>query len=84
MTHSNSAIDSNPPASACRHATVRCGTTLNTAANASSSIAIGASRSINASSQRPARVSKIASAKNRVDSATLAAATSVPSVSTVQ
>ena len=84
MTASNNSIDSNAPAKAWRHATVRCGTTLNNAAKASSSIAIGVSRSIRASAQRPGSVSNTSSAKNRVESARLAAATSAPSVSTVQ
>jgi hypothetical protein len=57
---------------------------LNTAAKANISIIIGANHSIKASSQRPGWVSKIASAKNRVDNARLAAATSAPKVSTVQ
>ena len=84
LTVSNSSTDKAAPASACRHFTVRCGTTLKIAANASISIAIGASCSMIASSQRPGTVSKIASAKKRVDSARLVAATSPPRVSTVQ
>jgi hypothetical protein len=63
---------------------VRCGTTRKIAANAASSIVIGASRNITASSARPGSVSNTASAKNRVDNARLVAATSAPSVSTVQ
>ena len=63
---------------------MRCGTTVKVAAKANISIAIGASFSIRASSHRPGSVSKIASAKKRVDSAKLVAATSAPRVNTVQ
>ena len=84
FTASNSSTESTAPASACRQCTVRCGTTLKTAAKASISIAIGASFSRIASSQRPGTVSKIARAKKRVDSARLVAATSAPRVNTVQ
>ena len=45
---------------------------------------MGASRSISASNQRPAKVSKMANANKRVDNAKLVAATKVPKVNTVQ
>ena len=63
---------------------VRCGTTRYSRVKQATSISTGVPRSISCSSQRPAVVSKIASANSRVDSARLVAASSAPSVITVQ
>src|SRR5690606_1993548 len=72
------------PAKAWRSATVRCGTTRYSAVMSSSSISTGAARRANPDSTLPSLVENTGSANSHADSASEAAASIAPRVSTVQ
>src|SRR5690606_20975063 len=84
FTSSSSTAASSAPAKAWRSATERWGTTRYSAVTSSSSMVNGASRSASPDSALPSLVLNTGSASSHADIASEAAASSAPSVSTVQ